>query len=179
MWPSALSEVRGAIPVPERSEEGRALSIYRDGGWGDVVMRGKFHEGAFADDLVSAAASLIRERWKPSPAPDWITAIPSRARPELVPDFARRLATRLDLPFVPCLVKVRDVRPQKEMENSSQQARNVLHAFAVEGSVPNGPLLLVDDIIDSGWTIAVATVALRQSGSGVVYPFVLAQAAGK
>jgi ATP-dependent DNA helicase RecQ len=39
-----------------------------------------------------------------------------------------------------------------------------------------GPVLLVDDYTDSGWTLAVAARLLRQSGSDQILPLVLAAA---
>jgi ATP-dependent DNA helicase RecQ len=64
------------------------------------------------------------------------------------------------------------------MENTSQQLRNVLGAFAVDGDVPRAPVLLLDDLVDSRWTITVAGVALRAAGSGPVHPLALAKAFG-
>jgi len=72
--------------------------------------------------------------------------------------------------------KVRDNAPQKEMENSYQQLGNVLDAFSLSADVPTGPVLLVDDIHDSGWTLTVIGDALLRAGSGPVYPFTMAQA---
>ncbi|HTU92074.1 MAG TPA: hypothetical protein VMF69_18465, partial [Gemmataceae bacterium] len=95
--------------------------------------------------------------------------------PELVAGLARRVAVRLGLPFVPVLRKVRTNPPQKEMENSWQQAHNLDGAFRVdpwEGSA--GPVLLIDDIVDSGWTLTIIAALLRQEGSGPVFPFALA-----
>ena len=178
-WPPGLDKAHGRIPADELSEDGRLLCVHSDGGWGSLVKEGKFRQGQFADELVAASVELIRHRWDPAPRPEWATAIPSRTRPELVAGFVRRLAEALDIPFVPCLEKVRDIHPQKDMENSVQQARNVLGAFAVTGPVPSGPVLLVDDIVDSGWTLTVAGIALRRAGSGPVLPFALAKAAGK
>ena len=68
---------------------------------------------------------------------------------------------------------------QKTMQNSTMQARNVLGTLSVEGNVPAEPVLLVDDIIDSGWTMTMAGYLLRSHGSGEVYPFTLAQASGR
>jgi ATP-dependent DNA helicase RecQ len=62
------------------------------------------------------------------------------------------------------------------MANSAQQLRNVHGAFAVTGAVPAGPVLLVDDIHDSRWTLTVAGAALREAGADAVFPFTLAQA---
>jgi ATP-dependent DNA helicase RecQ len=62
------------------------------------------------------------------------------------------------------------------MENSLQQLQNVYGAFKVDGPVPTLPVLLVDDIVDSGWTLTVLGAALREAGAGPVHPLVLAQA---
>lgn len=62
------------------------------------------------------------------------------------------------------------------MQNSIQQLRNLLGAFTIKGSPPSSPLLLVDDVVDSGWTLTLLTVMLRQRGIGPVYPFALAKA---
>lgn len=164
------------IPPELLNEIGRSLCYYGDAGWGTLVRAGKYERNRFADELVEAAARLISQDWKPEPFPAWVTAIPSRRHPELVPDFARRLARRLGIPFKAVLVRIADAQPQKAMQNSSMQARNVLNTLAVRGDVPHAPVLLVDDILDSGWTLTMAGCLLRQHGSGVVYPFTLAQA---
>jgi len=115
--------------------------------------------------------------WKPDPAPQWVTCVPSLTRADLVPDFARRLAARLDLPFMPCVRKVKQNRPQKEMENSFQQARNLDGVFEVDAGLLRGdPVLLVDDLIDSRWTFTVVAALLRWAGCARVYPLALASA---
>ena len=99
--------------------------------------------------------------------------------PDLVPDFAARLADALGLPIRDLVRKVGQNQPQATMRNSAQQVRNVWDAFAVAdgpSAVPDGPVLLVDDLADSKWTITVVARALRQAGSGPVHPFVLATA---
>jgi ATP-dependent DNA helicase RecQ len=97
----------------------------------------------------------------------------------LVPDFARRLAERLGIPFLDLVTQTRTHPRQREMENSPQQFRNVNGVFAVDGDVPGTPGLLVDDVVDSRWTITTIGVALREAGSGPVYPVALAIAAGR
>jgi len=180
-WPQAVEAGRDGdpkttIPASLRPQEGRVLCIYGDAGWGPVVARGKYETGSFADELVEAAARLVRERWKPDPAPAWVCCVPSLNRPELVQGFTQRLALRLALPFAPVLRKTRPTPAQKEMQNSFQQVRNLLGAFAVEGTVPRGPVLLLDDVVDSGWTLTLLAVMLQQHGSGPVYPLALAKA---
>jgi ATP-dependent DNA helicase RecQ len=185
-WPiPALAEIRQAMPVavnqnsaiPEavRAAEGRVLCLWGDAGWGREVARGKYETQRFNDALVEAAARLVRERWQPDPSPSWVTAVPSLRRTILVANFAERLAGKLSVPFVPVIQKTRETPPQKEMQNSVTQLRNLLGAFAVNGETPPGPVLLVDDLVDSGWTLTVLAVLLRQHGSGPVYPLALAK----
>ena len=89
---------------------------------------------------------------------------------------AERLAAALGLPFRPVVVKVRETKPQTELENSHQHFANVWGAFAVEGVSAGEPVLLVDDLVDSRWTLTVVGAALLEAGSGPVSPFVLAKA---
>lgn len=178
-WPgSGLPhlKLRGSIPETLRAQPGRILCVWNDAGWGTLVRQGKSRDGRFADQLVEACAAMIRS-WAPQPPPAWVTCIPSRNHPNLVPDFACRLAVALDLPFHPVLEKTDDRPAQKDMANSSQQARNVDGSLRVQGNVPAGPVLLVDDMVDSRWTLTVAAYLLTSNGCGPVYPLALASTA--
>ncbi|MBU1620124.1 MAG: RecQ family ATP-dependent DNA helicase [Gammaproteobacteria bacterium] len=155
------------------AEEGRILSRWNDAGWGKTVAAGK-HGGHFSDELVQAMTDMIRVRWQPNPAPAWICAVPSLRHPNLVSDFASRLARQLQLPFFNLVEKVKNNQPQKGQQNSFHQCRNLDGAFAVYQPIPNGPVLLIDDIVDSGWTLTVIAALLRQHGCGPVYPAALA-----
>lgn len=155
-------------------EPGRALSVYGDGGWGRIVQRARHGGEAVPDELVEAAVALVRG-WATSLEPTWVTAVPS-ADGDLVPQFAQRLAAALGLPFHDAVTRVRRGRPQKEMANSSQQFGNVYGAFAVHAQIPATAALLVDDLVDSRWTLTVVGAALRAAGVAAVYPLVLAQA---
>jgi ATP-dependent DNA helicase RecQ len=168
--------VTGRIAAEHQAQPGRVLCVWGDAGWGSLVRQGKSRDGQYADQLVEACAAMVRS-WAPQPALGWVTCIPSRRHPNLVPDFARRLATALNLPFHPVLEKIDDRRAQKEMANSSQQARNVDGSLGIRGNVPAGPVLLVDDMVDSRWTMTVATYFLTSQGSGPVYPLALASTA--
>lgn len=178
-WPSGglpRYDLRGRIAPEHRAEAGIALGAWGDAGWGEVVKRGKFEEGRFSHELVRACVTAIT-RWAPYPAPKWVTSVPSFKRPELVRDFARNLAGALGLPFRAALQKSRDKPEQKEMRNSIQQARNLDGALrAVPSSVTGEPVLLVDDIVDSGWTLTVSAWLLKSHGCGEVWPIALASA---
>ena len=86
----------GRITEELQASEGRALSMWRDAGWGQLVASGKYETNHFADELVTACVEMIKD-WDPTPAPEWVTCIPSHNHPELVPDFAQRLAKLLNL----------------------------------------------------------------------------------
>lgn len=176
-WPAGELPVyglRGNIPAALRAAEGRALSHWGDAGWGTIVEEGKYRDGHFPNTLVEACEELLAQ-WGPTPAPEWVTCIPSRRHPTLVPDFARRLAEALSLPFVEVLVKADDRPEQKTMANSVHQARNLDGSLEVdEDAVRDGPVLLVDDMVDSRWTITIAAWLLRSAGSGEVFPLALA-----
>jgi ATP-dependent DNA helicase RecQ len=192
-WPSsALTEIQEAmpkavgltkqltlstkIPAELRAEQGRALSIYGDAGWGRIIADGKYVQHHFSDELVRAAAAFIRDRWRPAPFPEWITCVPSTRHPELVSDFTRRLALELRLPFKQTIKKLRETELQKRMENRDQQVRNLLAAFSVDHDILNAPVILVDDVIDSGWTMTIIATLMKIEGSGPVFPFALARA---
>jgi ATP-dependent DNA helicase RecQ len=168
---------QGNLKADKQAETGRVLARWGDAGWGRWVAEDK-RAGHFRDELVEAMAEMIQQRWRPQPAPTWVTCIPSRNHPLLVPDFARRLAARLRLPFVPAITKQRDNQPQKFQQNRYHQCRNLDGAFAVAASIPSGPVLLVDDMVDSTWTLTVVAALLRQAGSGPVWPVALATTAG-
>ena len=167
---------RTRIAASEQLAGGWALARWGDGGWGRQI-RDEKEAGEFSDELVDALAKLLVAQ-HPDPAFEWVTAVPSRRAPELVPSLASRVADRLGLPFMPVLAKVRDTAPQAEMENSAQQARNVGGAFEITEPIPATPCLLIDDLWDSGWTMTVVAQLLQSEGSGPVYGAVLAQSTG-
>jgi ATP-dependent DNA helicase RecQ len=156
------------IPEDVRPEEGRALARLGDGGWDPAVQAAR-HAGDYDGELVDAAASAVRS-WGPPVA--WVAAIPSPH----VPEFARRLAEALGLPFADVITRAAARPPQREMANAAQQVANVRGAFAVAPSFPPGPCLLVDDIRFSGWTLAMVGGQLRRRGVDAVYPFALTSA---
>ncbi len=162
------------IPSELQLEEGRAVTRAGDGAWDALIDEGR-RAGRFDDRLVRACAEAVR-RWSPRPAPQWVTAVPSLRTGDLVPDLARRVATELELPYVPTLDRTGSGPPQREMANSAQQVANVRGEFTVSGPPPPEPGLLVDDVRASGWTLATVGAQLRQRGAGPLHPLVLALA---
>ena len=172
-WPFSTREST-VIPAVLQAQPGRALSRYRVG-WGRLVAQGKA-SGHFGDELAEALRDMIETRWHPDPFPTWTTCVPSHNHPDLVPNLARKLAEKLNVPFCPVVFKTRNNRPQKEQQNSFHQCRNLDGAFDIRKNVPDGPVLLVDDIVDSRWTLTVISALLLDRGSGPVFPVALANA---
>ena len=170
-----------AIRIPEeyRNQPGRALSNYGEAGWGRMVAVNKYKIGKFSEDLIRASVDLILNSWHPDPMPEWVCCIPSMRHPELVPDFAKAIAGQLEIPYIAALRKTSQSAEQKLMLNRTMQAKNVIQSLGVSGKISPRPVLLIDDIIDSGWTLTIAGYLLRNAGGGIVYPFVLAKATGR
>jgi len=177
-WPGGgmpKYDMKGTISPEHQTEPGKALCFWGDDVWGSLVRKGKYNNDHFSDELVQASVTLVKE-WQPNPFPEWVTCAPSLRHPDLVPNFAKRLAEALNLPFLDAIQKT-DARPeQKTMANSTQQARNIDGSLALKSlQVPNGPVLLIDDMVDSRWTMTVCAWLLRTHGCGVVFPLALAQ----
>ncbi|MBF0379547.1 MAG: RecQ family ATP-dependent DNA helicase [Magnetococcales bacterium] len=163
----------GKIKADLRASEGQALSLWRDAGWGQLVVDGKYNSKHFSDELVDACVEMI-SKWNPTPAPKWVTCIPSTNHPEHVPNFAERLANAINLPFIPCVEKIAKNKQQKFMENSSKQALNLDGVFRINLEQKEySPCLLIDDIVNSRWTFTVVSALLRQTGAEAVYPLAL------
>jgi len=169
---------RTTIPPGEQLEPGRALAIWGDAGWGRLVRDVKENGGEFDEQLVDAMAAMLRG-WAPDPAPEWVTVVPSLRYPELAASMAERVAAALGLAFHPVVRKVADRPPQASQQNSYFQQRNVVGSFAITGDVPTGPVFLLDDAFDSGWTLTEVGRLLRRHGSGLVHPAALASSAGR
>lgn len=166
------------IPNNERIEEGRVLSTWGDAGWGQLVRTAKYAEARFDDQLVDALVELVQQ-WNPQPKPTWVTCVPSIRYPDIVPDLARRVAKRLGLRFVAAVARVQERPPQRDQQNSAHQQRNVQGAFAVTAKMPDGPVLIIDDLVNSGWTLTEVGRVLRRAGAGVSYPVALAYTGGR
>ena len=156
---------------------GRALTRWGDPGLAREVEVGKYRDHEFSAPLVEAMVAMVKE-WSLDPPTQWVTSVPSQSHPNLIPDFATKVAHRLGLPYVDAVRRSRATRAQKEMQNSFQQAHNVIDAFDI-AEVRSGPVLLIDDVVDSRWTLTVVGNKLSVAGSGPVYAVALADASTK
>lgn len=177
-WPSGVRILDKNKILPEiQCETGRVLSDYGDAGWGMAVKECKYKKGYFDEQLVDASVKLLQDYVVENDI-QWVTNVSSRRRPELVRSFACRLASCLGLEYRDIIEKKMDSRCQKEFNSSYLQYQNVNDSFEVHEPLP-GNVLLVDDMVDSGWTFTVCGYKLREKGSGKVFPFALANTAGR
>lgn len=177
-WPFKVSiEDKNKIEDIYLCGEGRVLSNYGDAGWGKAVTEGKYKQNYFADELVEESYKLLNEFVRLNEI-RWVTNIASAERPELVKSFAKRLAKRLGLPYVDTIEKRKGGRYQKELNTGYLQFKNAYDSFNIRNVVCEN-VLLVDDMVDSRWTFTVCGYKLRKLGCGKVYPFALANSAGR
>lgn len=129
----------------------------------------------YSDELVTAAIEHIETAWNPTPAPAWVTAVPPESGSDKVTDIAQRIADGLELPYEQTLQQVNSNKPQHEFANAYQKRWNVKDVFEATDSLRDGPVLHVDDTVNSRWTRTEAGMTLRDAGSDIVYPFALAK----
>ncbi|MGW5198584.1 RecQ family ATP-dependent DNA helicase [Streptomyces spiralis] len=202
MWPTGMAalgiDLKGRIPAGEQCSTGRALGRLSDIGWGNR-LRPLLAEGApdgqVPDDVLRAAVAVLAD-WARSPGgwapgvpdasarPVGVVAVPSLTRPHLVGTLAQGIASIGRLPFLGTLAYTAPSGAHAaHRSNSAQRLRALSGAFTVPQDLADalagspGPVLLVDDYTDSGWTLAVTARLLRRAGSEGVLPLVLAATA--
>jgi ATP-dependent DNA helicase RecQ len=166
---------KSKIAESRKPEDGRVLSVYGDPGLGKLVREQKEAENGYSDQLVDAAVEHIERDWEIDPEPTWVTAVPSHSGRGQVAALAERIADGLGLPYEDALRKTEETRPQRELANSYQKRWNIEDVFEATEPVRQEPVLLVDDTVNSRWTLTEAGMTLRDGNSGVVYPFALAE----
>jgi ATP-dependent DNA helicase RecQ len=180
-WPRGLAAPKGNIGPAIRAGDGRALCRVGDAGWWPAVEAARA-TGEVADDLVDGIAAALK-RWDWGARPRWVTWIPSRRHDGLLAEVAGRIGALGKLAVHQPLARTARApdRHQDEFANSAHKVGNVWGAFeVVRAALPSpdvlaGPVLLLDDVLDTGWTMTVAAARLREAGAGAVDPFVLAR----
>ena len=153
--------------------QGIALSKYNEG-LGKLVRDGKYSTQKFDDQLVRKGARVLKKYIKEHDL-CCVTAVPS-LNTNVVPDYAKRLAAACGLPYVALLRKTNRSH-QKDLNNTAHQFENAYKSFESisSASIPSS-VILVDDMVDSGLTLAVCGALLGQAGCERVFPLALADA---
>jgi ATP-dependent DNA helicase RecQ len=186
-WPAGMNRLgvaaSGRIAESEQVAEGRALARLTDLGWGRRlagVLAADAADGPADPALLAACVSVLRD-WSWQRRPVAVAAVPSRHHPELITSVARHLAQLGRLAWLGAL-QLPDGGPRGEPGgNSAFRLAGVWGAFTVPepmqaalADLGDGPVLLVDDLVDSRWTLTVTGRALRRAGAAAVLPFALA-----
>jgi ATP-dependent DNA helicase RecQ len=181
-WPTGTSQlgvpVKGRIAEAERMLEGRALARLTDLGWGGT-LRALLETSAATGDapasaaLVAACVRVLGE-WKWAERPVAVVSVPSRRHPQLIGSVARGFAEAGRLPYLGALGLANGGPAGEPGGNSAWRLSSVWERFSVDFELPDGPILLVDDLADSRWTLTIAARTLRRAGTTAVLPFALA-----
>jgi ATP-dependent DNA helicase RecQ len=186
-WPTAMPtlgiDVRGKIQPAVAAEPGRALARLTDSGWGNRLrdlLDAARPDQPVPDEVVAAVVRVLAD-WGWEQRPVAVVTVASRTRPQLIESLAARLAK---LGRLSPLGGVEYARPADDVAEGSQNSAQRLHALwdrfqlpaPLAAALPGlaGPVLLVDDRVDSGWTMAVVARLLREAGAPAVLPLALA-----
>jgi len=193
MWPTGMRELgidlSGRIPAAAQAGPGRVVARLTDLGWGArlrAVLAPAEPDGPVPADLVEAVVKVLAA-WEWAERPAAVVAVPSRSRPELVASLADRIAAIGRLARAGALDYTGGHGPgpdDGQQHNSAQRLRAVWQELTLPEPVAKaavaagGPVLLVDDRIETGWTMTVAAKLLRDAGVPAVLPLALASSGG-
>ncbi|MFI5832230.1 DEAD/DEAH box helicase [Micromonospora sp. NPDC051300] len=191
LWPTGMDAVgvplKGRIAPAEQALAGRAVGRLSDLGWGGrlrSLVGPESPDGPVPDDVAAAVVEVLKawahgdDRWPRRPAA--VVAVGSRTRPRLVGSLAERIATVGRLPLLGTVVPTGPAGADGPRGNSAQRVRALHDAFHLPDELTDalpaldGPVLLVDDLVDSGWTMAMVARLLRRAGAPDVLPLALA-----
>jgi len=183
LWPTGSIDRRGAARkgrIGNVLVDGRALAFADDPGWADRVVAltdDRAPDGELPDDVAIGVVELLARWARQWPArPTAVVAIPSRTHPMLISSLAHHIAAVGRLNVIDALER-HGSRPVSGVASGQRVAAvtaSLVPAAALpEGSLPVGPILLVDDVYSSGWTMTVAASLLDELGATAVYPLVL------
>jgi ATP-dependent DNA helicase RecQ len=188
MWPTGMKDLgidgaAGKIPAARLAEPGRALGRLTDAGWG-AALRALLADGA-PDKPVTAqltdAVVQVLAAWDWARRPAAVVTMPSTTRPLLIGSLGERVAAIGRLAFLGSLGYATEDGPGPRRHNSAQRLASLWRALIVPDELrtelkahDTGPVLLIDDRVDSGWTLTVAAMLLRDAGAPAVLPLVLA-----
>jgi ATP-dependent DNA helicase RecQ len=176
LWPTGLAALdvplSGKIPPAETAEPGRVVARLTDIGWG-IRLR-ELLSGADQDvpDDVFDACVRVLAGWDWPTRPAGVVTVGSGTHPRLVASLGARLAS---VGRLAPLGSVGGGRGERAM-NSARRVAQLWPSFDTTVSGVDGPVLLVDALVDSGWTMTLAARAVRRSGASAVLPFALASA---
>ncbi|WP_459803380.1 RecQ family ATP-dependent DNA helicase [Herbidospora sp. RD11066] len=179
-WPTGLDELKGRIKPELAAGTGRALGRLTDIGWGSRLRELIAGPDQDVPDDVFAAVVEVLKHWGWEQRPVAVVSVPSVSKPRLVRSLAERLAQVGRLTYLGEL-GYRNGSPGRQF-NSNQRVQAIRGTLAMPRDLAakiaeaGGPVLLVDDRADTGWTATLAAAQIRHAGAPQVLPLVLATA---
>jgi len=192
MWPTGMKDLgvdgaSGKIPATRLAEPGRALGRLTDVGWGATLralLSDQVPDGPVTDQLADAMVKVLAS-WDWAQRPASVVTMPSRTRQQLITSLGQRISAVGRLPYLGALGYASADGPGARRHNSAQRLGSLWQALIagdeLRGALKDndgGPVLLIDDQIDSGWTMTVAAMLLRDAGAPAVLPLALAVTTG-
>lgn len=179
LWPSGLGRLGVDLggKIGDGPAPGRVLGRLTDLGWGARLRRLRDEPDAeVSEDVVQAAVKVLAS-WDWATRPAAVMALDSEAHPLLISSLARKLAELGRLADLGTLRYAPDRRPVTAANSAYRVA--ALHQSwsspdADSVHAAGGPVLLVDDMTDTGWTMTMAARVVRAAGAPEVLPFALA-----
>ncbi|MCW2592958.1 MAG: ATP-dependent helicase, RecQ family, partial [Mycobacterium sp.] len=178
-WPSGLGKLGlnmsgkiGDGPAP-----GRVIGRLTDLGWGARLRRLLDEPDAEVSEDVVAAAVKVLASWDWDTRPTAVLALDSDRHPLLISSLARELARLGRLTDLGILRYAPERRPVTAANSAYRVAAldgGWLPPDAEAIVAAGGPVLLVDDLSDTGWTLTMAARVVRAAGAPEVLPFAMA-----
>ncbi|MDR3664076.1 MAG: recombinase RecQ, partial [Mycobacterium sp.] len=174
-WPTGLGSLGITLSgrISDGPGPGRVIGRLTDLGWGArlrQLLDGP--DGEATDDVVQAAIAVLKA-WDWQQRPVSVLALDSATRPLLIRSLAARLAQVGRLTDLGVLEYRSEYRPVTAA-NSAYRVAGLRDAWLPPVDVGSGPVLLVDDLTDTGWTLTMAARVVRSAGADAVLPFALA-----
>lgn len=175
-WPSGLTKLGLELSgrINDGPSTGRVIGRLTDLGWG-ARLRKVLDEpdGEVSEDMVRAAIDVLAA-WEWQTRPVAVLAMDSDNHPVLIRSLASRLAELGRLTDLGTLRYRPDRRPVTAA-NSAYRVAALQDSWELpELDGVTGPVLLVDDLADTGWTLTMAARVVRSAGAPEVLPFALA-----
>lgn len=174
-WPTGLSSLGIGLSgrISGGHEPGRVIGRLTDLGWGARLRQLLDGPDGEVPDAVVQAAVAVLKAWDWKERPVAVLGLDSERHPQLIGSLVTRLAELGRLQNLGTLY----YRPQRRpvtAANSAYRVAALVDSWEVPTLDVSGPVLLVDDYVDTGWTITMATQVLSAAGVPAVLPFAIA-----
>ena len=174
-WPTGLGAlgIKLSGRISGGAQPGRVIGRLTDLGWGARLRQLLDGPDCEVPDAVVQAAVAVLKAWDWETRPVAVMGLDSESHPQLIGSLVARLAELGRLQNLGTL-HYRPARRPVTAANSAYRVAALVDSWEVPTLDVSGPVLLVDDLVDTGWTMTMAAQALRTAGAPAVLPFAIA-----